>query len=156
MSKLVPRPLLALLPLFCSCAMSPPYKSDGPVQAEGVTVTLAGQKCDFETSTDPGVESLGGELEINLRVQITNGTQQAVDFDPANLRLTVGDSAEPPAHARGAFNIAAGASEMLDARFEKKGPLGCNTPMTLNLGNVVHLGGHPLELKHVSFVASAN
>src|SRR5262249_11308546 len=105
MSKLAPRPLLALLPLLCSCALAPPYKSDGPVQAEGVTVTLAAQKCDFETSTDPEIQSMGGELELNLRVQITNGTQQAVDFDPANLRLTVGDSHEPPARAKGAVAL---------------------------------------------------
>jgi hypothetical protein len=155
MQKLASWSLTAsLLLVATSCAGTAPFfRTDGPIQAEGVTVTLTGQRCDFDNPTDPESGSLGGFLDLGIDIQVTNGSQQPVTFDPTAVRLTLGDDTESPSEAGPARTLAPGATEIVKVRFERKGAWSCEKPMTLALNRVVQIGARPVELKRVSFVA---
>jgi len=155
MHKLAPRLSVAVL-LFAvsSCASTGPvYRTDGPVEAEGVTITLAGQRCDFDDANEPETASQGGFLELGLVLQVKNGTAQPITFDPTAIRLVLGQNTEQPSTAGPSKTLAPGAVETVTVRFESRGPWNCQKPMILALARVVQIGARPIELRRVSFVA---
>jgi len=155
MHKPAPRLSVAVLLLaVSSCATTGPvYHTDGPVEAEGVTITLAGQRCDFDDTNEPETAAQGGFLDLGLVLQVKNGTAQPITLDPTAIRLVAGTNTEPPSTAGPSKTVAPGAVETVTVRFESRGPWSCQKPMTLTLARVVQVGARPIELGRVSFVA---
>jgi hypothetical protein len=139
------------------CFNSSFLRNDGPTQAQGVTVALVSQRCDFEPDWDAQREdgSYPNRLDIGLRIVVENQTPQPITIDPRNLRILAGGAAAEPSQAPGSLSIRPGARESFDVRFRRQGDLACNAQLSLSLDKVVQAGSQPVPLRSVAFVAKA-
>jgi hypothetical protein len=139
------------------CFNSPFVRNDGPAQAQGVTVSLISERCDFEPDWDAQREdgSYPNRLDIGMRIVVENQTPQPITIDPHNLRIVGGGSAAEPSRAPESRSIKPGARESFDVRFRRQGDLACNAPLSLALDKLVQVGNQPVPLRSVSFVAKA-
>jgi hypothetical protein len=141
------------------CLSTPFVRSDGPVSAEGVTVSLVGQRCDFspdfngEEDEDEG--SYPNRLDLEIRIAIRNDTHETLTVLPKSFRLVGADKPHSPVGPPRTLRVEPGAKIDLNVRFEHRGDVGCNASLGLILANGILVGDRPLGLRPVSFIPSA-
>jgi hypothetical protein len=138
--------------LLGGCLASPFVRNDGPVQAAGVTLSLMDQRCSVDSEDWNTYEDT---LDLGMRVAVRNGTQQPISVTPGNFRLMAGRLARPPISPPAARQIAPGGTEIIAVEFRRPGDGRCDEEMSLAVENAVRVGGEPVSLKPVTFVASA-
>src|SRR5215471_4167348 len=82
---------LGALASLAGCLNSSFVRNDGPVSAQGVTVSLVSQRCEFAPDFGSGEESgtYPNRLDLGLRMNVANATPDTITIQPANLRLIV-------------------------------------------------------------------
>jgi hypothetical protein len=153
--------LLASMILAASggCFSAPFARNDGPVSAEGVVVSLVGQRCDFSPDANGEGDEEGNypnRLDLEIRVAIRNDTHETLTVQPESLRLVVPGSSAPPVGPPHALQVGPGATVNVNVHFDHQGDLACNSSLALALANTILIGGRPLTLRPVSFVPSTS
>lgn len=156
MQKPIPRSFAAIAVLGVSCMQSPVLRNDGPVAAEGVIVSMVGQRCVSEATADPDEGTFGEFLDLGVELQIQNNTAQPIAFRPRNVQLVLGPDTDTPVEAEDSRTVAPQGKEIVRITFQRGATKGCSQPMTLVLNNAVQIGNHPIPLKRISFVASSD
>jgi hypothetical protein len=129
-------------------------RTDGPVQAGGVSAALVSQSCDRQI--DPNW-SYADILGLDVQIRVTNGGSSRITFDPSATGLLVDGKIRSPHRADGPTAIAAGESRTFAVHFlERDDNLACNVPMAFTLGRAVTVGGASVTLRPISFLASNN
>lgn len=139
-----------------SCLTSPFLSTNGPSQAQGVRVSLARQRCNYDpagTRPDQG----RGELDLWMRIRVSNQTGQVITVDPRQVQLVPGNAAgDRPSSAGAARAVAPSETADVDVRFRQQGNGGCSARMSLNLDRCVEEEGRSVPLRPVVFVAGSN
>ena len=146
-------PALAAL-LGAGCAERPFVRQDPPVSSQGVTVSLAGEKCDREAWYENY-----DVLDLDMMVKVTNASSAPVTVNPAELRLLArGNSpvarASRPKWGDDAVEIAPHSSADVHVRFQRWGNARCDQEMQLSMGAAVVQSGQNVTLAPISFVAT--
>lgn len=139
-----------------SCLTSPFLSTSGPSQAEGVRVSLARQRCNFNPAgTRP--DQSRGDLDVWMRLKVTNETHQVITVDPRRVQLVSGNAAgDRPLVAGGARSVLPSHTENIEVRFRQQGNSGCAERMSLNLDQCVEEEGRSVPLRPVAFIAGGN
>jgi hypothetical protein len=135
------------------CFASPFVRDDGPVRAQGVTVSLVDQRCSVDGEDWDTYEE---KLNLGMRVAIRNDTSQPLEISPANFRLQSGGLSVSPVSAAPARQLGPGASTVVWVQFLRTGAGACNAQMSLLLDEVVRRGVQAVSLQPVRFIASAS
>jgi hypothetical protein len=140
------------------CFQSPFLRTDGPAQAQGVSVALVDQRCDFEPDWDAQREngSYPNRLDIGMKILVDNQTPHPITIDGHNLRLLAGGDAVAPMTAGEPRSVAPGGKETIEVRFQHTGDSGCNAQLSLSLDKAIRVGDQPVPLRAVTFVAKAS
>jgi hypothetical protein len=134
------------------CAAHPFLRADPPVEAGGVRVGLVDQKCDREI--DPNW-SYADILGLQVRVQVTNSTANAISFDPEKMRLLADGEARKPHASDRSSTVLAGGSKIFEVGFlERDDNLACNVPMALGVAGAATVGSSALPLGPIPFLVS--
>lgn len=130
----------ALIPLFLGCAhaaQQPPATWAG---ADGIRVSVAGEKCAVLTDPDFVDNDL---VEVSLSLAITNASPQQVSLHRDRLRLIAPDGVAPYPSTWGASTpiaISPGETTRVRVGFVNRGSLRCDAPLDLNLQDAVTSG----------------
>ena len=146
---------LALATLGPSCALAPPYRSQGPAASrEGVQVAVMRQRCDQLQEPD----EYGWDLvETTLEIQIRNGTPAPLTVhrdafrllgpEGSALRTQTWRAAEP-------LTIGAGEARLFELQFMTRGGLQCAGEMVLDADAGLVLPAGTVKVGGVRFVPS--
>jgi hypothetical protein len=162
--------LLGATTLLPACLEEPFLRSDSPTEAGGAVVSLLSQSCDAESTAADVITTLGSGdevymssddedepvLELSMRVKVENHSASEMAIDPRNLRLVGGTTATKPTDSSETRQIPPGESGKVWVRFHKRGGLACNIPMQLTMENAVSVGGRPITLRPLSFIATTS
>ncbi len=134
------------------CAAHPFVRADPPVEAGGVRVGLVDQKCDRRIDPNWSVADI---LGLEVRVEVTNSTANAISFDPAKMRLLADGEARKPHASDQSGTVLAGGSKLFQVGFlERDDNLACNVPMALGVAGAATVGSLALPLRPISFLVS--
>lgn len=157
------RPSLAVIlvvsPFLASaCLTSPFVRDDGPVKLEGATVSLDRQRCNYDPPW-ARPDDAGGELVLWIRMTVANDSDRTLTVLPRELRLqgpNVDLTAGPELpESEGNSTIPPSEKKTFAATFRQDGYLSCTSPMSLSLERFLQMGGAPVPLPKLSFVADA-
>lgn len=139
-----------------ACFYSPFLRNDGPSQSQGVAVSLARQRCSFDPPwTRP--DQSRGYLDLWMRLQVRNDTQQIITIDPQQMRLLVRNFAVDKTAIVGEIRrLAPSKTDNVDVRFRQEGDFGCNAQMSLSLKECIRVGTQPIKLRPVTFISDAH
>jgi hypothetical protein len=147
---------LALLP--ASCAHVALVKTDGPSENEGISVNVVREVCtDGGSGSDPsaaaGDADVGGAdaLDLHLRIQFRNTSNQPVVVNPSAIKLVTRLGALHTINTEGPHELAPGDVRTVRVAYWKHGPLGCRAPMRLSLDQIAQRGEHVIPLRPMAF-----
>ena len=144
---------LILTAEMSGCLYSPFFRSDGPSQFQGVSVSLARQRCSFEPPWSRPDQSRG-YIDLWMRLRIRNDSPQIVTIDPQKMRLIEGTFVVDKPETGGQIHrLAPAEMENVDLRFRKQADFGCNAQMSLSLDQSIRVGPRLIPLRAVTFVA---
>jgi hypothetical protein len=142
-----PLVILAVAAVVAGCADRPFLRAEPPVEQDGVTVSLAGQRCGRRTRHD-----LNDVLDLVLAVRVTNTGPAPVTIVPTRFLLVAGGEATAPDGAAGPMELSPGEGRQGHVHYHQWGSARCNSAMTLALADAVERGGEPLPLPPLTFV----
>ena len=146
--------LMAIVMAALGCAERPFVRADPPVSSDGVTVALVGQKCGREAWYENY-----DVLDLDMVVQVTNGTAFPVAVIPAEMRLLArGNSPIPrsskPKWEDSPLTLEPNSTASVRVHFQRWGNAKCDQEMQLSPGRSMELSGKDLTLPPLSFVAT--
>jgi hypothetical protein len=144
--------------ITASCGYTAPYETSGPaLSKEGVQITVAGEQCylnrsteEFPTTVDDGV------LHVGLKLQVANHSDRpaVVSRDGFHLEETMGSAhAVMQPEQSGSVTLSPGQSTelLLDFTHASEMGLDCHQDLALNAGGAVAIEGRPTTLASIRF-----
>jgi hypothetical protein len=129
------------------CADRPFLRAEPPVEQDGVTVSLAGQRCGRRTRRD-----LNDVLDLVLGVRVMNSGAAPVTIVPTRFLLVAGGESTAPDGAADPMQVQPGEGREGHVHYHHWGRARCNSPMALALSGAVERGGEPVRLPALTFV----
>jgi hypothetical protein len=152
-------PLAATALALSGCAWGVGYqKTAGPtLMRDGVEVSVVGQECYVNRSADEFVRVDEDQLDINVKLQLKNGTDSNLTVYPEEMALVdseVDMGASLPAKPAGAFNLAPGQSKRFRVAFTRGGEFDCSAQLALQLGRSITVSGNPIAMPVINLASS--
>jgi hypothetical protein len=158
----LPRVLPALISIsivFGAIGCAPRYvKSDGPVQADGVVVSLVAEDCRDETDEpqggvpeDAAAPTDISALDLQLTLEVGNAGASPIIVDPHHVMLQVGGDLADPSTTDGVDSLPPGGKRVIQVRFHKASRQPCDETMQVVLNRMARMGAHEIPLRPVSF-----
>lgn len=142
---------LCVICLATAGCQTPPARSSGPTESEGVQMAIVSQHCDDSDEPDwQGFEA----VELRMRIAVTNRGKGSVGFDPDRVRLIAPDTVTPnPVAADSVMVVAPGETKVAAVRFMNRGSIKCKEEMKLDPSDSLFVGTKPVPLRPIAFVA---
>jgi hypothetical protein len=150
---------LAAAGLTASCGYTAPYQSTGPaLSKEGVQITLAGEQCYVNRSTEVFPTAVDDNvLHVGLSLQVANHSDEpaVVSLDGFQLAESVGsEHAVMHPIQSGSVTLPPGQSTdlMLEFSQTQESALDCHHDLALDTRSAVAIEGKPVRLAGIHFV----
>jgi hypothetical protein len=143
--------------LAAGCAYTAPYQSSGPALSEqGVQVGIAGIRCYVNREPDPMIETGSNDDQVGLdvKLQISNYSDQVAELEEGHLRLTDADVARPKAASPERSRIETvlpGETKQVRLAFIPEGASDCRHNFALELADSVDVDGSPIPMSPIMF-----
>lgn len=131
---------------------APPAKTAGPSEAERVKVELVSQYCEEGKGSD---SDNGGVVQIRMKIAVTNGRDDSLQFAPDKLRLLANGTTLDPVVADGQLVVAPADTKVAIVRFMSGGGLSCHEEMRLDPAKSLVSGTKSVSVRPIVFVAQA-
>jgi hypothetical protein len=143
--------------LTSSCGYTAPYQTSGPsLSKEGVQVTLVGEQCyvnrsteEFPTTVDDGV------LHVGLNLQIANHSDRAALIALDGFQLEEGGGSERVVvhpQQSGSVVLSPGQSTNLALGYTQPSAVGCHHDLTLDTQGAIAIEGKPVHVASIRFL----
>lgn len=150
---LLPSMLLVAAALGPGCALTPPFRTDGPAASrEGVQVAVTRQRCEQIQEADEYGWDL---LETTLEIQIRNTTPSPLTVHRDAFRLLGPEGSALKTltwRAADPLTVDAGQTRAFELRFMTRGGLQCNGEMVLDTGPALASPTGAVKVGTVRFV----
>jgi hypothetical protein len=143
--------------LATSCGYTAPYRTSGPaLSKEGVQITLAGEQCYVNRSTEEFPTAVDDDvLHVGLSLQVFNHSDRVavIALDGFQLEENAG-SGQAVLHPQqsGSVTLSPGQSTSLALDYTQQPGLDCHHDLALDTRGAVAIEGKPVNLASIHFV----
>jgi hypothetical protein len=140
-----------------SCGYAAPYQTSGPaLSKEGVQITIAGEQCYVNRSTEEYPTTTNDdELHVGVNLQVKNESNHVAVLSLDGFQLAADSKTDDVVmhpQESGSLSLAPGETKLVSLDFERQTQLGCHHSLALDPQHAVAIEGTPVNLASIHFL----
>jgi hypothetical protein len=147
--------------LATSCGYTTPYRTSGPAfSKDGVQITLAGEECYVNRSTEQfpiALNDIDDVLHVGVNLQVRNDSKHVAVLSLDGFQLSEDTKTERLVmhpQESGSLSLAPGETKLVALDFQQQTELDCHHDLALAAQGAVAIEGRPVYLAGIHFQPS--